>query len=100
MRFWTSYDQYLQRLAADSVRLERTGKRTSMLRSTGGVHIVCLPFFLLILVIPAVFDAMGWDRGAGWVLKILISVLLLVGMLYAGFRYMALKAQAKRASSE
>jgi predicted exporter len=77
MKLFKLYDDYLKGLAEGETRF------SGMWR----VHIVVLPFLLAILCVLGLFDALGWNGPVGFFSKIGLSVCLLIGLLYSGFRF-------------
>ncbi len=87
MRYLLAYEAALKRLAESSTRLSRLGL----------IHVIVWPFVLAIVIIQAAFDAFGWAGAVGWTLRLSISTLLLVALLYSGFRFVH---YSNRADSE
>jgi hypothetical protein len=77
MSYWARYDRYLQEQA----------KTSPLKRISGRLHSVMLPYFLAILAFRAVFEATGRRGPIGFSVYGLATVLALVGLVYAGSRF-------------
>jgi hypothetical protein len=77
MKVWEKYEKYLEGLSL-------SGGRSGGL---GLIHVVVLPFFLPIVVAPAMFDAFGWTGPVGFWAKLILSSALLIGLVYSGGRF-------------
>lgn len=76
MRYLKMYDNYLKRLAESGGRLS----------GAWSVNLVCLPYLVAALFVSGLFHASGGGV-VGYVLTIAISLCLLVGCFWAGFRF-------------
>jgi hypothetical protein len=91
VNYLQAYDLYLKRLAEDGAR-----KPGVAMIGLGPILLVTMPFYVAIILIPAIFGALGWTGPLGFTLKISISVALLMGLLYSGFRFVYLRVQSRR----
>ena len=77
MKYLIAYDKYIASIAA-------RGSRAS---GIGSIYIVILPYFIPILLFPALFDVFGWVGPVGFACQIAIIFLLVTGLLVSGFRF-------------
>lgn len=80
-----SYDRYLQRLADTDSNLVGIGR----------IHLVCLPWFVAVLLVRPVFEVLGWGGLSGMIAGTAISVVLLIGLLWSGFKYVAYRTRRR-----
>ena len=90
MNYFVSYDRYLRRLA------DADGNLVSL----GRVHLVCLPWFVAIILVRPAFALAGWGGAAGTLAGTALSVALLAGLLWSGARYLVHRARRRNADRQ
>ena len=87
MIYLASYDKYLQGLADTD----------SNLIGIGRVHLVCLPWLIAVVLVRPVFEMLGLGGVPGTVAGTAISIALLVGLFWSGFRYVSYRSRRRDA---
>ncbi|MFZ0266601.1 hypothetical protein [Caulobacter sp.] len=91
MNYLQAYDLYLKRLAEDGAR-----KPGVAMIGLGPILLVTMPFYVAIILVMAIFGALGWTGPWGLTLKILISMALLIALFASGFRFVYHRTQSRR----
>lgn len=90
MRYLKLYDDYIKRLA-------NRGRSTGIGSvGIGSILLVTVPFLIAIVLVSAVFDTFGRGGAVIFWLRLAISIFLLIGLFYSGFRFVYYRNQITR----
>lgn len=90
MNILRKYDKFIKDMAYGGQKPSGLG-----MIGTGPILALTVPFFAAIVLVSAIFDALGLV-GVWWIFRICISLLLLAGLFYSGYKFVYYRDKRNR----
>lgn len=90
MNIFRKYDELIKSIAYSDPK--PSGVR---MIGSGPILAIIVPFFAAIVIVSAIFNVLGL-AGAWWIFRIFLSLLLLFGLFYSGYRFVYYRDKRNR----